>query len=148
MSASLEARLERLSSIAEIRQLLTDYGRTLDDRDFKAYSLLFAENGGTWEGSFGKVEGPKAIEELMIKMFAHGTTMDRPNYHLMSSPDVEVDGDKARAWSRFTFIMDDEEGKPELVSAGEYNDTFVKENGRWRFKHRLVTGYKNPPPKR
>ena len=32
--------------------LLLDYGRTLDDRDFAAYSALFAE-AGVWDGGMG-----------------------------------------------------------------------------------------------
>jgi 3-phenylpropionate/cinnamic acid dioxygenase small subunit len=144
MSISLEARLQRLEDIEEIRRVVLDYGRLLDAKDFKDYSLLFAENG-EWDGGFGKAVGPKAIEEMMVKMIGGSGPMSRPNYHLMSSVEVEVDGDKGKAWSRWTFVMNNDESRPALVVAGEYNDTFVREKGRWKFQRRVVTAL-GPPP--
>jgi hypothetical protein len=43
--ASVEARLQRLEDMEEIRLLLLDYGRLLDARDLAAYSRLFAKYG-------------------------------------------------------------------------------------------------------
>ena len=46
------ARIKRLEDIQEIQTLLLNYGRNLDARDFKAYSLLFARDG-VWQGGMG-----------------------------------------------------------------------------------------------
>ena len=143
MSASLEARLQRLEDIEEIRRVIMDYGRFLDARDFKAYANLFAENG-TWEGGFGAFTGPKKIEEEIGKAVGAAAAMSRPNYHLMSSPEIDVDGDKASAWSRWTFVMNSEEGRPVIAAAGEYIDTFVRENGRWKFQRRFAGAPRGP----
>jgi SnoaL-like domain len=146
MSVSVEARLRRLEDIEEIRRVILDYGRLLDARDFKGYSLLFAENG-EWDGGFGKAAGPKAIEEMMVRSMGDGSGPARANYHLMSSIEIDVDGDAAKAWSRWTFIMSNDENRPALVVAGQYNDTFVHERGRWKFLRRVVTA-EGPPPAR
>jgi len=40
-----DSRMQQLEDRLAIEHLLTEYGRTLDDRDFAAYSKLFAVNG-------------------------------------------------------------------------------------------------------
>src|SRR5262249_29539302 len=54
--STVEARLQRLEDIEEIRLLLLDYGRFLDARDLAAYSRLFAKDG-EWVGGFGSAKG-------------------------------------------------------------------------------------------
>ena len=63
---SLEQRLKQFEDKAEIEQLLLDYGRHLDARDFAAYASLFAQDG-EWVGGFGKVAGPANIKAFMEK---------------------------------------------------------------------------------
>ena len=147
MGMSLEARLQRLEDMEEIRRVIMDYGRFLDARDFKAYANLFAENG-TWEGGFGTFTGPKLIEEMIGKAIGGSGPMSRPNYHLMSSPEIDVDGDKATAWSRWTFVMNNEEDRPVIAAAGEYHDNFVREKGRWKFQRRFAGAPRGPAPSR
>src|SRR3989304_7076830 len=59
-SAAISARLQRLEALESIRQLLIDYGRTLDARDFAAYAALFTEDG-EWIGGFGPIQGAPPI---------------------------------------------------------------------------------------
>ena len=54
----LEARIQRLEDIQEIRDLLTSYGRLLDAHDLAGYSRLFAKNG-EWVGGFGSAKVPR-----------------------------------------------------------------------------------------
>ena len=63
--------MQRLEDTEEIRTVLTEYGRTLDNRDFAAYSRLFVKDG-TWTGGFGTVQGQAAIQAFMEKNVAHG----------------------------------------------------------------------------
>ncbi len=55
-TASLAARVQRMEDVEEIRIVLTEYGKTLDARDFAAYSQLFAKDG-EWVGGFQNGEG-------------------------------------------------------------------------------------------
>ncbi len=50
--APTAAQMQRFLDQMAIQQLLIDYGRTLDNRDFAAYSQLFAEQG-EWKGTLG-----------------------------------------------------------------------------------------------
>ena len=147
---SPEARLQRLEDIEAIRNLLVDYGRTLDRRDFKAYAALFAREG-VWDGGFGAGRGPAAIQAMMEKqMGGQLITGTQKNFHVLSSFRIEVWGDTATAWSRWTFMGEGQDGKLQPIYAGRYDDQFVREDGTWKFKLRKVTGDgppAGPPPK-
>jgi ketosteroid isomerase-like protein len=135
--ASVTARLQRLEDFEEIRTVLLDYGRFLDSRDLAAYSRLFATDG-EWVGGFGSAKGPAGILEFMQKNL--GTGPNRNNsYHTLSNFEIQVKGDTATAWSRWTFIIPAADGKPVISQAGRYDDTLVRENGRWRFKRRTAS---------
>src|SRR5262252_10843743 len=134
---SIAARLQRLEDIEEIRTLLTDYGRFLDSRDLAAYSHLFARDG-EWVGGFGSAKGPSEILAFMQKNL--GTGPNRNNsYHILSNFEIDVKGDTATAWSRWTFIVPASDGKPVLSQAGRYDDTLIREDGRWKFKRRVAS---------
>jgi hypothetical protein len=132
---ALSSRIQRLEDIEEIRNVLLNYGRYLDARDFGAYSRLFAKDG-EWVGGFGSVVGPAAIQAFMEK------NIPGPNkgntYHLLSNFLVDVHGDTATAWSRWAYVVPGADGKPVIAQGGHYDDTFVRENGQWKFKRRVA----------
>ena len=136
-TSSLEARLKQFEDKAEIEQLLLDYGRHLDARDFGAYAALFAKDG-EWVGGFGTVAGPSNIKTFMEKAMPGANTAK--NYHLLSNFVITVQGDSATAWSRWAFVVPNREGGGAAISqAGRYDDTLVRENGKWRFKRRTAS---------
>jgi uncharacterized protein (TIGR02246 family) len=136
-SSSLEARLKQFEDKAEIEQLLLDYGRHLDARDFGAYAALFAKDG-EWVGGFGTVAGPSNIKTFMEKAMPGANTAK--NYHLLSNFVITVQGDTATAWSRWAFVVPNREGGGAAISqAGRYDDTLVRESGKWRFKRRTAS---------
>lgn len=133
-----EARLQRLEDREAIRQLLIEYGQDLDKEDIESYSNLFASDG-VWEGGIGSARGPGEIRDMLEKVFARIPPGKYGNsFHIMSSMVIEVDGDTATSWSRWTWFVEGENGKPVPQRAGHYEDILVKEEGRWKFKHRLT----------
>ena len=62
------------------------------------------------------------------------------NFHLMSNFVIRIDGDRATAQSRITYFERSPEARPVAMLAGRYEDELVREDGRWRFKHRHVIG--------
>jgi uncharacterized protein (TIGR02246 family) len=135
--ASVAARLQRLEDMEEIRTLLLDYGRHLDSRDLAAYSKLFAKDG-EWVGGFGSARSPAGILAFMEKNL--GTGPNRNNsFHILSNFVIDVKGDTATAWSRWTFVVPAADGKPVISQSGRYDDTFVREDGRWKFKRRTAS---------
>jgi uncharacterized protein (TIGR02246 family) len=140
--ASVEERLRAFEDRDEIERLLLDYGRHLDNRDLKAYAELFAVDG-EWVGGFGSVKGRSAIQAFMEKNLGAGPNRTK-SYHLMSNFVIEVRGDAATAWSRWTFVMPGASGAT-VAQAGRYDDVLVRENGRWRFGTRVVSNDTAPP---
>ena len=141
---TLERRLQRLEDENEIRNLLLDYGRFLDGRDFKSYAALFARDG-EWVGGFGSVTGPANIQAFMEKNMGAGPNR-RNDYHLLSNFVITVNGDAATAWSRWAFVVPGQSGAA-IAQAGRYDDTLVRENGRWRFKKRMASNDTAAPAK-
>jgi uncharacterized protein (TIGR02246 family) len=133
---SLEARIQRLDDIEQIRTVLIDYGRFLDARDFVSYSRLFAKDG-EWVGGFGTVKGPAAIQAFMEKNVPGPNSGH--NYHLLSNFEIEVLGDTATAWSRWTFVVPGPDQKPVMAQGGRYDDVLVREQGHWKFKRRVAS---------
>jgi len=135
-AATADARMQAIEDRMAIERLLVEYGRTLDNRDFAAYSHLFSAKG-EWKGALGSYRGPAAIQTAMEKIFTDAAA-DIPkgkNFHVMSDFVIDVQGDRATASSRFIFYkLDKSEPKPAV--AGRYEDILIRENGAWRFLQR------------
>jgi hypothetical protein len=134
---ALAARLQAVEDHIAIERLLMEYGRALDRRDFATYSQLFATNG-EWSGSLGTFRGPAAIKAAMEKSFRDSKPAPVPtNFHVLTNAIIDVNGDRATAWSKWTF-MNMVDNKPTVVLAGQYEDTLIREGGRWKFLRRTA----------
>ena len=138
---ALAARLKHFEDKEEIANLLIEYGRALDSRDFKRYASLFARDGA-WSGGTGSVSGgPQAIYDFMVTNIGGVKPGGTPppvgfgrSYHIMSSFTINVTGDTATASSRWAFVT--AARGPGIQVAGRYEDTLVREDGVWKFKTR------------
>ena len=63
--------------------------------------------------------------------------VNREDYHLVSNPQVDVDGDRATARSRHLLLMRGPDGSPVPELAGLYEDEFIREDGVWKILHRV-----------
>jgi uncharacterized protein (TIGR02246 family) len=137
--ASLAARVAELEAKEAIRVVILEYGRRLDAGDYDGYSALFALDG-EWIGGFGGFQGRAAIRQ-MLDDFMPRTPSDRlTGLHLLSNEIIEVEGETARAASKWFYITAGAEGRPGLVYAGRYEDDFVREDGRWLIRRRVAYG--------
>lgn len=135
---SLAARIQRLDDRMAIEQLLMEYGRAVDNRDFVAFAALFTSDG-EWKGAQGSYRGPKQIRESMEKIFA-AAAADIPkgsNFHLLTNVIIDLQGDHATASSKFVFYKTNG-AKPEAAVAGRYQDRLVRVGGEWKFQQRLA----------
>jgi hypothetical protein len=134
--ASLAKRVQILEDRESIRALILAYGQAHDHRDYRTFSNLFASNG-EWVGGLGSAKGPQAIFELMDRTIGHDP---KPNgsgtYHVMTNDQIEIDGDRASATTKWIYITPGENNTPTLVFLGRYLDEFVRENGEWKFLRR------------
>jgi len=140
---ALAARVEALEAQEAIRQLWADYGRTLDARDFAAFSTLWAREatyGGTAAAPGAK--GPAAIGALLEK--AIGTNYPDSkgkNFHLYFNESIDVHGDRATAVSKGGYVMATPDNtKADFLLLAEYRDELVKEDGQWKFLKRVIVG--------
>jgi hypothetical protein len=135
----LRARVRVLEDREEIRNLLQEYRRTLDARDMRAYSALFAAEG-SWSGKSGTATGPDGIHDMLVAVLpgnppAPGATL----WHWISDPTIVVDGDRATASSLWMHVRRGDDDRPELPTLGGYEDELIREDGRWRFLRRSVS---------
>jgi uncharacterized protein (TIGR02246 family) len=136
---TLEARIKQMEDHMAIERLLMEYGRSLDDRDFAAYSHLFATNG-EWigGGGLGPFKGQAAIQAGMEKAFSAATDIPKgTNFHLLTNAIIDIKGDHATASSKWVFVRM-QGAKPEASLAGRYEDELIRENGSWRFLRRVA----------
>ena len=144
---STESRLRCLEDREEIRQLLVNYGRTLDQKDFAGFSKLFTENAEYGVGGTNVTKGAAAIgrqlEEVMRK---NPSGLRSPGFHLFVNELIQVKGDEATAVSKGFYVVPNEANTPFIAMLATYNDVLIRENGRWKFKRRLVHGDLPAPP--
>jgi uncharacterized protein (TIGR02246 family) len=133
---TVEQRLQALEDKEEIRTLLLNYGKTLDNRDLKAYADLFTKDG-EWIGGFGNVKGRADLLAFMQKNVGTAPNTGK-TYHLLTNFDITVTGNTATAISRWTYVIGTKEKKPVLEHSGRYEDTIVREDGKWKFQKRVV----------
>lgn len=140
MTDDLTARVQRLEDLLAIHQLFTDYGLALDAGDFDAYAALFAEDGEVLLGPMGRAKGPAEIKALMTKTLAGGVGS---SFHIISSPQVQLDGDTATSQVMWSVVNHDDAGQAKLSMLGRHRDNLVRENGAWKFARRR--GYVDIP---
>jgi uncharacterized protein (TIGR02246 family) len=134
---SIEARLAVLEARESIRELIYDYGRALDHRDFHAFAALFEPEQGTWVGGFGSATGRDAIFALMDERIGHAEEPVQPtSHHVFTNIEIEVDGGEATASTKWIFVTPSPEGAPTWRFLGHYEDRFVQRDGRWYFLRR------------
>jgi hypothetical protein len=132
-------RLKLLEDREEIRELIMNYGRFLDRRNFADFSDLFAEKDGEWIGGMGKAKGSQAIRKLMEdKIGGNSGNYNPSNFHLFTNDRIDVAGDNAEASTKWLFVVQNASNQPQLFYLGHYEDRFVRENGRWKILRRTV----------
>jgi hypothetical protein len=135
---STEARLRELEDRQAIHELLMNYGRTLDNRDFAGFERLFtadAEYGG------GKLQykGPAEIRKwLETALKANAAPMPGRDWHFLLNEMVTLDGDQATAVSLGAFFVRGEGNKLESNSIAIYTDLLVRQDGVWKFRRRVL----------
>jgi len=135
----MESRLQTLEAREAIRQLLIDYGRTLDRRDFAAFSKLFAEDAAYVGGAATSIKGSAAIAKSLEETFQKNPTGVRsPNFHLFANEVIQVNGDEAVAVSKGLFVVPSAANVPEIAMIATYEDVLIRERSGWKFKRRIV----------
>ncbi|MFI5040982.1 MAG: nuclear transport factor 2 family protein [Acidimicrobiales bacterium] len=133
MSDDLIQRVRRLEDLTAIHELFIAYGRYLDAGDLDSYAGLFTDDGEVLLGPLGRAKGRDDIKALMAKALAgrEGTS-----YHLITSPTVTLDGDRATATVMWTVIDRGPDGAPVITMVGHHADVLTRVAEGWRFQQR------------
>jgi hypothetical protein len=141
-------RLRQLEDRAQILELLSVYGDTLDRRDFTAFGQLFAEDAEYGSGPGAPTRGRAAIQaQLEQVMAANPSNLPTPNHHLFFNPSIHVAGDRATARSLGAYTAPDAaSGSTRMVFFVWYQDELVRSGGRWLFQRRVIGSGAPPAP--
>jgi uncharacterized protein (TIGR02246 family) len=135
--------LERLVAIKEIEDLITRYALAFDEQDWSTFATLWTEDAAfVVEGSVA-FEGRERMLDFLTTCLPEGYV----SKHLNARSLIELgpDGTTAEAKTDVVWIA----ANFENTIVARYNDTLVKEDGRWLFKRRSETPVKyvaGPPP--
>ncbi len=132
--ATLEQQVARLTAIEDIKQMKALYCHYCDNGyDPEGIGALFVEDG-VWDGAdFGRHEGRAAIKEFFAGISSDIVFAG----HLVLNPIITVDGDTANGkwWLIMPCTTNIDGNKEARWLAAEYDDDYVKVDGKWLFKH-------------
>lgn len=136
----ISAEMRELRDRAAIHQLLMDYGRTLDQRDFGAFADLFTQDG-EYGAAASMARGPADIAGRMRAVFeANAMGFRDPNFHVFFNESIRLDGDRAESTSMSFYVVPGADNLPEIAMMAEYEDELVRAGGVWKFQRREVRG--------
>lgn len=136
-TAALEARVQAVEDQLAIQRVITDYSANLDARDYDGYVGLFTEDG-VWQNGDTVRRGRAEIRAMLTGLFGEPDPgfVNLSSFHQIGNFEIDVDGDTARAKSRFVFVMRGAGGAPTPSLSGQYHDELVRTAQGWKIKHR------------
>lgn len=126
------SELRLLVDERNITRLLHRYAHALDGRDADAWRSCFTDDA-TLVTRHGTFVGAEQIDDLFEGL------QPRPTKHLLTSPLIELDGDRATVASHFLLCVQD--GSALRVDFfGRYLDEVARGPGddKWRFRERRI----------
>jgi hypothetical protein len=133
----MEKRLRLAEDRAAITRLFIALQDCLDGRDLTGYGLLFTRDG-EWSGVVGRAVGPAAITEILSKYCLPWESDGHRTYHSTFDIVIEVEGDRARATSKWNHIKRGPDDEPLFWHLGHYDDRLLRTAEGWRFTRRAA----------
>lgn len=139
-AAELDAYVGRLEAVEAMKRLQYAFGYYLERGHVDAVAELFAA-GATADHRGGKFIGKESIKRFLRHHFvlpelraAGGPKAGVLNDHYLMQPVIDVSPDATRGWMRVrAWNFEGVAGQRQEMSAGIYENTFVKEEGVWKF---------------
>ena len=146
MSKGLEARINKLEAIEEIKNLQARYAYLIDSLQIEKIPDLFADSFMAEYDTMGTFR----TKSELFRFFETFSTVSSMMCHHQLTPLIELDGDMATGiWYLFgPFTLNTPEGKIAVWCQGKYENEYVKENGEWKFrllkfKYNLLSPYED-----
>jgi len=132
-ASSLGERVARQETAEEARALIAAYGAVIDRQDPDALMGLLDARitltvpGYSWNG----------VEEVIGFFASHWSEYPNPRRHFITNVAmVRLTADEAEATSSFLFVS--ASGEVPTLGWGTYRDTFVRRDGKLRFKSKHI----------
>jgi SnoaL-like domain len=142
---TLEGRLRVLEDIEEIKKLQRIYGYYLDNKLWDEVVDLFSDHTESISiGNRGLYLEKKGVDTFFKKVFGGGKSGRQPrelHNHMQLQGVVNVDPGGKTAKGRWRALIQMTYQFPDGMQAGwgegVYENEYVKENGKWKFKKML-----------
>jgi ketosteroid isomerase-like protein len=131
-----EQRLRRLEDREAIRELIARYGFAVDDRDIAAIAACFAR-----DGAFRSIDGELNAQgrDAVIAQFHGRFAVLGPSNHFTHDAIFEFDdGNPDRATGLVNSHAEVVRNGQAMWASMRYRDEYVREQGHWRFRDRLL----------
>ncbi|WP_072807456.1 nuclear transport factor 2 family protein [Rhodococcoides yunnanense] len=131
-----EHDVARLVSESDITKLIVEYCASIDDGEFARTGKLF-EKGVWFYDPSSPITGIAAVVEFLdgLVLLYDGVPKTR---HTLSNFRIDVSDDNTTAAAKTNVVVFQAapESVPQIIFQGAYDDTFVREDGVWRFDER------------
>lgn len=139
------AQLQWLVDRAAVSDLLNDFARALDDRDWEGYAANYTEDGVLDIAPTIRHEGREGMAEFVAASLGRYAA----THHLSSNHRIDLDGDIAttRSYLLAAHVFDAEQPHRHADGAGWYRCRVRRTAEGWRFEHvALVVRYVSGEP--
>ena len=142
---SPEAQLRWLVDRAEIAELLVEYARCIDRRDWAGLQETYTEDGVMDHGAVavGRDRVPELSERILRDCSG--------SHHVVDSPSIVIDGDTAHAHCHYLATHLGEGEPPTVIrqGGGWYDCTLRRTDRGWRFTRvRATSAFRTGEPLR
>ena len=124
--------------VTAIQQLLARLNTAVDSGNGEAYAAGFTEDGEAVNGA-RVTKGREALAALAATVASNVPGIR----HWVNNHAIDVDGDRATAYTNWTFVTRDQNDMPVWQMLGHYIDEIVRTPDGWKFRRRVA--YRDMP---
>lgn len=134
--------LERLVALQEIRDLVIRYAQAFDDADWAAFGELWTDDAAFIVDGTATFEGKEALLGFLTTCLPD----DYQGRHMNPQTLIVLADDGLSATARTDVVWIPQNFENTILA--RYNDTLVKQDGRWLFqrRHEVPIPYRPGPP--
>ena len=131
-----------MSGYAAVTKLVYRYADLIDRGDLEGVGELFA-HGSVDTGDGNLLHGREAVRDMygVVILYPDGTPRTR---HVTTNLMIDIDeaSGTGSCHSYVTVFQHTDDFPLQPVYQNRYEDTFLRENGEWRFDHRLMCDHR------